>query len=125
LSPMSLDKTVTDVSGPYPLDANSGLHKTAPVQTHRTRKTIRPIVLYPATERHPAQTQLVTEDVLAGYWNTIKQSGALPKPRKQELAERVETLLQAVKQAREAANDIDEVKASAVANTIFSYLLAE
>src|SRR3990167_5324651 len=48
-------------------DEASGVYKTEPISTHRTRKVQKPIVLYDATKEHPAQTQLITEDVLAGY----------------------------------------------------------
>ena len=106
-------------------DENSGLFKTEATQTHRTKKTVKPIVLYPATEQHPAQTQLLTEDVIAGFWSQIKQSGAMPKPDKQALLERVESLLKALKEAREEANGYDEVETPNVGEAIFAYLLGE
>lgn len=85
----------------------------------------KPIVLYAATPEHPAQTQLITEDVLAGYWSTVKQSGAMPATEKLALLERIDKLLRAVKDAREAANMIDEVKVPDVGAAIFNYLLKE
>ena len=93
-----------DPSEDWTFDESNGLFKTAPTQTTRTRKVQRPIVLYPATPEHPAQTQLISEDVVVGTWITVKQSGALPAPRKQELLERIERLSSAVKFARETAN---------------------
>lgn len=104
-------------------DPNSGLYKTDVVQTHRTKKVSRPIVLYNATPEHPAQTQLITEDIIAGYWNQIKQSGAIPLPDAQTLLERVEKLLQAVKQAREEANGHDEIGTPDIGASIFDYIL--
>src|SRR5262249_18343059 len=56
-------------------DDGAGLFKTEPVQTHRTKKVQKPIVLYDATPEHPAQAQLITEDVTVGHWNTVKHSG--------------------------------------------------
>jgi hypothetical protein len=103
-------------------DENTGLFKTAPIATHRTKKIQRPIVLYQATEHHPAQTQLITEDVLAGYWDTVKHSGAIPAPRKKVLLERIEKLSNAVKFAREAANALEARPVSA-GKQIFDYLL--
>jgi hypothetical protein len=38
---------------------NSGLWVTEPIQTHRTKKVQKPIVLYPPTTEHPVQTQLI------------------------------------------------------------------
>ena len=92
-----VDKLPTlDSADDWLADPNSGLYKTAPIATQRTKKVQKPIVLYDATDKHPAQTQLITEDVLVGYWDTVKQSGALPNPRKRELLERLEKLSQAV-----------------------------
>lgn len=112
-----------DSSEDWNQDANSGLFKTPPTATHRTKKVAKPIVLYDATEHHPAQTQMVNEDVLVGHWHTVKESGALPAPRKQELIDKVEKLINAVKQAREEANSSEEVKAPNVGEAIFGYLL--
>jgi hypothetical protein len=106
-------------------DENSGLYKTEATQTHRTKKVSKPIVLYPATPEHPAQTQMVTEDVIAGFWHTVKHSGAMAKPDKQALADRVEKLLRAVKEAREAANIFEEVESPKVGEAIFGYLLGD
>jgi hypothetical protein len=114
---------VLDEGEAWERDPNSGLFKTDPIQTHRTRKVQKPVVLYPATEQHPAQTQLITEDVIAGFWSQVKHSGAMPKPEKEALADRVEKLLQAVKQAREEANTHDETTAPAVGSAVFGYLL--
>ncbi len=116
---------VLDLSETWEMDANSGLFKAEATQTYRTKKIVKPIVLYPATPEHPAQTQLMNEDVIAGYWSQTKHSGGIPAPEKEEMLERVERLSQAVKQAREAANGKDEIKAPAVGDAIFSYILAE
>lgn len=115
---------VLDEADDWNQDTVSGLWKTAPVQTHRTTKIVEPLVLYPATDKHAAQVQPVQKDVISGYWTTVKQSGALTKKRKAELLERVETLSNAVKEAREAANMTEEVESPDVGATIFGYLFA-
>lgn len=104
-------------------DENSGLFKTTAIPTHRTKKIQKPIVLYEATKEHPAQTQMITEDVIVGYWDTIKQSGAIPMPRKQQLLERVEKLAKAVKFAREQANSA-EAPHQKIGRPIFDYLFS-
>lgn len=114
---------VLDEAEAWTKDPNSGLYKTDPTQTHRTKKVQRSLVLIQPTVEHPGQAQLVTEDVIAGFWELIKHSGAMPKPDKIALLERVEKLLQATKQAREAANAIDELPAPKVGDAIFTYLL--
>lgn len=114
---------VLDEADDWKRDDNAGIWKTEPLQTHRTKKVSKPIVLYDATPEHPAQTQMITEDVLAGHWETIRHSGAMSKPDKESLLRRAEKLLDAVKQAREEANSIPEVDSPDVGQAIFSYLL--
>lgn len=116
---------VLDEGESWTRDPNSGLFKTEPTQTHRTKKEQKPIVLYPATQEHPAQTQIITEDVIVGFWSQVRQSGAMPKPDKEKLAGRIDKLLRAVKEAREAANACDEVKTPEVGSAVFSYLLGD
>ncbi len=106
-------------------DQNSSLYKTDAISTHRTKKLQKPIVLYDATDKHPAQTQLIVEDIIVGFWSTVKQSGAMPKPDKQALLSRVEKLLKAVKVAREAANMQDEIETPDIGTAVFAYLLEE
>ena len=106
-------------------DPNTGLYRTDAVQTHRTKKVQRPLVLYDATKEHPAQTQLVAEDIVAGYWNTVKHSAAMPAPQKAAMAERVEKLLRAVKEAREVANSLEEVTAPKVGDAILGYVFGK
>ena len=101
---------VLDSAEDWSYDEALGLFKTEPVKSTRTQKVHKPIVLYDATEEHPAQTQMVTVDEVVGNWTTVKQSGALPRNRKDELLERVERLTEAVKFARENANDTDAPK---------------
>lgn len=114
---------VLDESDNWTKDVNSGLYKADATTTHRTKKVQKPIVLFPATVEHPAQTQLITEDVIAGFWTQVKQSGAMPKPNKASLLERVEKLLIATKEAREAANMETEVEVPKVGAAVFGYLL--
>lgn len=130
-----LEKQLTDIRtfvGALPIldeaeewdkDASSGLFRSSETKTHRTKKVAKPIVLYPATVEHPAQTQMVQEDILAGHWHQVKHSGAMRKPEKDELKSRVEKLLIAVKEARELANGTEETRLTSMGSAIFSYLL--
>lgn len=108
----------------WTFDANADCYTTAPVETAKSKKIAKPFVKYEATKEHPAQVDVVTEDVLVGYWTTVKFSGALPKDRKRELRERCEKLLGAVKFAREQANQVDAPKVS-LGKEVFSFLFAE
>jgi len=113
-----------DAANDWNVDPTTGLFKTEPTATQRTKKVQRPIVLYDATEHHPAQTQLITEDVVVGQWVTVKLSGALPAPRKKVLLARIEKLAQAVKFAREQANGSDVVDQK-IGAAMLDYLFAK
>lgn len=103
-----IDKMPTlDESDDWRKDEATGLFKTEPMRTHRTSKVQEAIVLYDATDKHPAQTQLITKDIIVGYWNQVKQSGAITRSDKNKLLERVEAVLSAVKSAREEANSVE------------------
>jgi len=102
-------------------EANNG-YRTDPVKTHRNEKRQKPLVLFPATDRHPAQTQLVTEDVLAGYWERTLFSGAIKPTDKERLLSRLHKLVEAISVAIEQANQA-EVETRKVTAPAFQYLL--
>ncbi|MBA3542798.1 MAG: hypothetical protein H0T79_24485, partial [Deltaproteobacteria bacterium] len=66
-------------------------------------------------------TQLITEDVVAGQWMTIKYSGAIAIPRKKQLLGRIEKLSNAVKYAREQAN-ASEAPDKKLGKEVFDFL---
>ena len=80
---------------------------TSPEQTAKTNKKIEVIVKYEATKEHPAQTEMVSLDRTIGHWTTIHMSGALPEKERDAIVARIEALRDAVKIAREKANDIE------------------
>lgn len=94
----------------WTFDPASGFYHSDPVKTHRTAKSQEPIVLYDATDKHPAQTQLITKDVTVGHWTTKKLSSAYPNSKIDELLRKLEKLREATLQARESANvtEIDQ-----------------
>jgi len=90
--------------------------------TVRTKKVMKPVVLYPATDKHPAQVKEATEDMLVGKWSNTKYSGALSVAQQNDYLAKIEKLQIAVKFAREQANECP-VQKQEVAKAIFSYLL--
>jgi hypothetical protein len=93
-----------------------------PVGTVRTEKVNVPVTLAPATDRHAAQVQMVTEDRVIGQWTTVKFSGYVKGDRVKELSDRVDRLLTAVKFAREEANASTEVELVRVGAAVQSYI---
>lgn len=114
---------VLDSAESWEHDQNANLFRTRPTETVKTKKVQKALVLYPATDKHPAQTQLITEDVTVGFWQTTKMSGAIAAPAKDRLLTRIEKLQRAVKFAREEANQADAPPRS-VGEKIFSWLFA-
>ena len=110
-----------DPSETWAFDPSADAYVTEPVQTAKTKKVPRNHVKAEATEKHPAQVETYMEDVIVGYWKTIKFSGALPAARVKELLDRVEKLQEAVKYAREEANS-SEAPDRRVGQSLFSYL---
>jgi hypothetical protein len=115
---------VLDAAESWVFDPSADCWATEPMQTVRTKKIPRNHVKAEATEKHPAQVEVYYEDVTVGTWRTVKFSGALPAKRVNELLERVEKLQQAVKFAREEANNA-EVTDVKVGDAFFGYLFGE
>jgi hypothetical protein len=112
---------VLDASEDWNHDSHANIFKTSPISTTKTKKLQKPIVLHPPSKEHPAQTQLITEDVIIGHWETIRQSGSLPALQKAVILERIQGLSKAVKFAREAANAVAAPKKE-LSRQVFEYL---
>ena len=87
----------------------AGVWKTKPVIRVRTKKIAKPIILHEATKEHPAQVQLVSDDIPVGNWTEVLSSGAYTPIRKSQLLARVDALIEAVKKARAKANKAETV----------------
>ena len=111
-----------DPAHDWSLDVATSLFKSKPTQTSKTKKIPKVIVKYEATEHHPAQTEIVNVDEVIGTWQTVIHSGALPVPRKKALQKRLQTLIKAVKYAREAANEAAAPQ-QRVGDAIFGYIM--
>ena len=112
---------VLDAAEAWTFNDSADCWSTEPVRTIRTKKVPRNHVKAEATEKHPAQVEVYYEDIPVGYWTTVKFSGALPAKRVSELLDRVEKLQNAVKFAREEANNTEALDRH-VGETVFGYL---
>lgn len=95
---------VLDPEHTWTYDRNKGLYQAVPVETLKTKKVNKPIVMYEATKEHPAQVVMGAEDIVTGTWTQVNVSGSVPFDVVVKLTERVEKLRTAVKYAREKAN---------------------
>lgn len=103
-------------------DQGKGIYKAAePVKADKTEKTIAYKVLVPATEHHPAQIEKWVDNPKVGIFTTHKWISSWSPAQKSEAMDRVDTLIRAVKRARQRANGTPVVKVHA-AKKIVDYL---
>lgn len=110
-----------DTTERWEWDKETEAYVSAPRITFRTEKQPKAFVAYEATDKHPAQVQVFTEDVRVGEWTTIIKSGMLSPSRKRDVMARLDKVIAAVKKARQRANDI-EVTEVRIADALMSYI---
>lgn len=124
LNAFILKLPVLDPSETWTYDDTTAVYATRPSQTIRSKKVFRNHVKAEATEKHPAQVEVFSEDIPVGYWTTVKFSGALPQSRINTLKARMIKLQEAVKIARETANAIP-ITDRKIGESIFTYLFED
>jgi hypothetical protein len=87
-----------------------GIYKAREVNKPRTRKTKEVIQLSPATDKHPAQVQLIDIDKNIGTIKEQEWSSMITPALKADLLDNVEKLDRAVKAARSKANEQEVAK---------------
>jgi hypothetical protein len=102
-------------------DGDQDMLVAGPRNTVRTKKIQKPIVLFPATPEHPAQTQLITEDVAAGEWSQMLFTTRMPAAERNAILERAKRLKDAVEAARSRAN-VTEVDKKEMGGVLLSYV---
>lgn len=115
----TLDPAIT-----WSYDSNADAYASEKTWRYHTRKIAKTIVRAPATDKHPAQVDLVHEDVNVGKWETIAFSGAIPAKQQHEYVVRIKKLVEAVKVAREQANlmEAESVKAG---DAVFGFVFGD
>jgi len=81
--------------------------KTTPISRTRKRNQKKAIVLYPATDKHPAQTQLIDEDIPVGVFSEEFISSCITPTEKSSFLSKLDKLIVGVKKARARANQAD------------------
>lgn len=112
---------VLDPAERWDFDSNVNYNVTKPTQTNRTVKKLRNHVKAEATDKHPAQVEVFTEDVKVGEWTTVKFSGCIDAKTQKRFVLNVKKLSEAVKTAREVANSI-EVKRVSYGDDVMNFI---
>jgi hypothetical protein len=98
-----------------------GTFRTDKEELYRTKKIQKPLELSPATKEHPAQVQLVSEDVQVGRYETTYLSGKISVASKSERLSKIDKLIDAVKRARAKANQAEVVNKK-IGKEIFNFI---
>jgi hypothetical protein len=84
-----------------------GIFRAREVNKTRTKKTATVLVKYQATKEHPAQTELIAEDLPVGTIVEQEWSSLLTPAMKSVLLDHCEVVTRAVKRARARANELE------------------
>jgi hypothetical protein len=87
----------------------------------RTKKVRKNHEVSPATDKHPAQMEVYTEDLKVARIVTTEWSGMISPAEKSAYLARIDNLSRAVKEARQRANRQEVVKTS-IGHLLFTYL---
>jgi hypothetical protein len=88
------------------------------VVSAQTEKVTHPVVLAPATDKHPAQVKESSKDVVVGVFSDLTFSGAATSQQKADVMALCDKLYVAVKEARMRANSTEVVGAVGAHKTI-------
>lgn len=103
-------------------DRGKDVYKARDDTKTRTKKKSVPLVLAAATDKHPAQVQLTTEDVPTGTIVTQEWSSLITPHAKAEMLDRCERMHRAIKSARARANSVDVGKTPAFGESLLKFV---
>jgi len=106
-------------------DENLGdsIYKTRyPEVAMKTQQVFKSQVLYEATDKHPAQIAVVNKMYIRGITKITGLSGRITVNRKSELLAKCDKIINACKQARQRANDVEHPTV-VVGQKMFDYLM--
>ena len=104
-------------------DRGEGVYVARDVEKVRTQMVKKIYTLYPATDKHPAQTQLLDEQVPIGTIREREWSSMLTPAQKAEILDRIEKLARAVKKARARANEVEVDTTHGIGGVLLTYAL--
>lgn len=89
---------------------------------NRLVETLTPMVLYHATDKHPAQVRELKDSRVVGQYTKDMWSSKISSADKHEFLKRIDIILRAVKEARQRANNQPLVKVN-YAKKIVDYIM--
>jgi hypothetical protein len=127
LRKLVLEMPTLDASRDWAIDPHAsqpGTWKATKDQvTSKTEKEEFPVVLAPATDKHPAQVKLGSKDKVVGTFKLQTTSGATTAIQKANLISTIDELLIEVKTARTRANAVDVATVAPIGKVIKGILM--
>jgi len=100
-----------------------GVYKAQHPETAlKTEQIIKPQVLYPATDKHPAQVDKLSEQVPVGLFVKVRWTGTVSPAQKSDLLGEIDKIIRYVKQARMSANET-QIEYGKVAEKLFERIM--
>jgi len=113
--------TLDPVKSWKPDPAVKGVSKSGEEIKMRTIARETPLVLYPATKEHPAQTKLTSISTQIGRYKTTFTSGMITPKQKADLLDNLDSLIIGVKKTRSIANN-HPIKDIKIGNKFFTFI---
>lgn len=112
---------VLDLTKKWDFDNQKNCYKADDEVKFRSIKRPKVIIKYEATDKHPAQTELLYLDFQVGKYETTYFSGKISSAQKTTLIKRIDDMIEAVKIARSKANNV-EVNNIKIGQQLFDFI---
>jgi hypothetical protein len=96
----------------------------SPLETYKTEKNFKPVVLYEATKEHPAQVEKVSITRNIGMFTDTEMHGSITSAQKSSILGRIDKLIRATKKARSRAN-MQQVNTRQIGEDLMKYLFED
>jgi len=113
-----------DLSVEWKFNEGRRAHTSEKVRTNSSRREKVNHVKFEGDDNHPPQVEMIDNEVLVGYWDTLRFSGAFTDNRKHQIIGRIMTFKNAVKFAREKANQTEAINQE-VGAKVMGFILAD
>ena len=105
----------------WSFNTDLGVYETPQSTTYRNIKELVPLILAPATDKHPAQVKETTTTRKVGEYHETNRSGRIYPKVKSAVLERIDEFIKEIKSTREKANSVQVVDIN-IAAQIFAYI---
>jgi hypothetical protein len=101
------------------------IYKAREIRKTRTKKTPVRFVKYEATDKHPAQVDILSADEPIGTILELEWSGLITPAQKSDMLDRADRLRRAIKEARARANRVDVKADLKIGRTLLDFVFKQ